>query len=113
MDIFLLNKKDIDSKTILHKNLSNMHIALHNMHIAHISILRPTYTLTGEAPICNGNLLQDFGYTATTPASRAVLDGTFVAPPNSDAATLDLFAEIAHIRRLVPAGSLNIVITPK
>ncbi len=26
MDIFLLNKKDIDSKTILHKNLSNMHI---------------------------------------------------------------------------------------
>ncbi len=43
MDIFLLNKKDIDSKTILHKNLSNIHIALHNMHTAHVSILRPTY----------------------------------------------------------------------
>jgi hypothetical protein len=38
MDIFLLNKKDIDSTTILHKNLSNMHIVLHNMHIAHIYI---------------------------------------------------------------------------
>ncbi len=42
MDIFLLNKKDIDYKTILHKNLSNMHIALRNMHIAHTSILQPT-----------------------------------------------------------------------
>ncbi len=43
MDIFLLNKKDIDFKTILHKNLSNMHIALRNMHIVHVSILQPTY----------------------------------------------------------------------
>jgi hypothetical protein len=35
MDIFLLNKKDIDSKTTLHKNLSN----------ARTSNLRPTYGL--------------------------------------------------------------------
>ncbi len=34
------------------------------------------YTLAGEAPICNGTLFQEFGYTASTPASRAVLDGT-------------------------------------
>jgi hypothetical protein len=47
MDIFLLNKKDIDSKTTLHKNLSNMNIALRNMHIAHVSILRPSYTRVG------------------------------------------------------------------
>jgi hypothetical protein len=32
MDFFLLNKKDIDPKTILHKKLCNMHIALCNMH---------------------------------------------------------------------------------
>ncbi len=43
MDIFLLNKKDIKCKTILHKNLSNMHIAMCKMHIVHISILWPTY----------------------------------------------------------------------
>ncbi len=43
MDIFLLSKKDIDSKTIFHKNLSNMHIALRNMHIAKVSILWPTH----------------------------------------------------------------------
>ncbi len=55
MDIFLLNKKDIDSKTILHQNLCNMHIALHNMHIAQVSILQPTYVLYNHgfvAQIC-------------------------------------------------------------
>ncbi len=45
------------------------------------------YTLTGEAPICNGTLFQEFGYTASTPASKAVLDGTYVAPADSDGAT--------------------------
>jgi hypothetical protein len=43
MDIFLLNMKDVDSKTILHKILCNMHIALRNMHIAQVSILRQTH----------------------------------------------------------------------
>ena len=70
------------------------------------------YTLAGEAPICNGNLFQDFGYTATTPALRAVLDGTYVLPPSSDAATSELFAEISNICCLVPADSVLITITP-
>jgi hypothetical protein len=55
----------------------------------------------------------DVRWEVVTPASRAVLDGTYVAPSNSDAATLELFAEIAHIRRLVPASSVSIVITPE
>ena len=71
------------------------------------------YTLAGEAPICNGDLFQDFGYRANTPGSRAVLDGTYVAPSTSDEATRDLFAEIAAIRRLIPANSVPIVITPE
>jgi hypothetical protein len=70
------------------------------------------YTLAGEAPICNGNLFQDFGYKAMTPASRAVLDGTYVLPPSSDAATSELFAEISNICCLVPANSVSITITP-
>jgi hypothetical protein len=78
-----------------------------------LEIHKKRYTLSGEAPICNGDLFQEFGYTATTPASRVVLDGTYVAPSNLDAATLELFAEIAHICRLVPASSVSIVITPK
>ncbi len=51
MDIFLLSKKDVDSKTILHKNLSNMHTALCNMHIAQVSILQPTHTVGVKARI--------------------------------------------------------------
>jgi hypothetical protein len=37
------------------------------------------FTLAGEAPICNGELFRDFGYTASTPASKTVLDGTYAA----------------------------------
>jgi hypothetical protein len=75
-------------------------------------IHKKQYTLAGEALICNGNLFQDFDYTATTPASRTVLDGTYVLPPSSDAATSGLFAEISNIRCLVPADSVLITITP-
>ncbi len=53
------------------------------------------------------------GYTANTPASKAVLDRTYEAPANSDVATNELFAEIAAICRLVPANSISIVITPE
>jgi hypothetical protein len=71
------------------------------------------YTLAGEAPICNGELFHGFRYCANTPASRVVLDGTYVAPSTSDTATRDLFAEIAAIHRLIPANSVPIVITPE
>ncbi len=55
------------------------------------------YTMAGEAPICHGQLFEDFGYTANTPALRAVLDGTYAAPQDSDTATWELFEEIAAI----------------
>jgi hypothetical protein len=51
MGIFLPSKKDIDSKTILHENLSNVHIALRNMHIAQVCILRSTDTGQVSAPL--------------------------------------------------------------
>ncbi len=72
-----------------------------------------SYTLAGEVPICNGEHFQDFGYTANTPASRAVLNGTYVPPPDSDTITRDLFAEIAAIQCTVPANSVSLVITPE
>jgi hypothetical protein len=71
------------------------------------------YTLAGEAPIFNRELFQDFGYRANTPASRVVLDGTYVAPLTSGKATRDLSAEIAAIRCLIPANSVPIIITPE
>ncbi len=70
------------------------------------------YSLASKDPICNRELFQHFGYTVNTPASKAVLDGTYKASTDSDAATKELFAKIAAIRRLVPANSVSIVITP-
>jgi hypothetical protein len=70
------------------------------------------YTLASEAPICNRDLFQDFGYLANTPASHAVLDGTYKMPKDSDPATADLFTEIAAIQTLIPKDFVSITITP-
>ncbi len=70
------------------------------------------YTLAGEAPICDGTLFDDFGYTANNLASKTVLDGTYVAPVDTDRATIDLFSKIAAIRKLIPKNSVSAVITP-
>ncbi len=67
--------------------------------------------MAGEALICKGELFQDFRYCADTPALIAVLNGTYTAPPTLDEATKELFAEIASIRRLIPANSVPIAIT--
>jgi hypothetical protein len=45
-------------------------------------IHKKRYMLAGKAPICNSDLFQEFGYTARTPASRAVLDGMYATPSN-------------------------------
>jgi hypothetical protein len=71
------------------------------------------YTLAGEAPICNGTLFQEFGYTAKTHASKAVLDDTYVAATNIDSTTTELFTGIALICHLVPKNSVSITITPE
>ncbi len=70
------------------------------------------YTQAGEASICNGALFHDFGYLANTPASRAVLDGTYKVPADSDEATAKLFTEIAAICTIIPKDSVSIIITP-
>jgi hypothetical protein len=70
------------------------------------------YTLAGKAPICNGTLFQTFGYMANTPASKAVLDGTYIAPADLDSATKQLFAEIVAIRNLISEKLVSITITP-
>jgi hypothetical protein len=71
------------------------------------------YTLAGEDSICNGTLFQDFQCTASTPASRAVLNSTYTAPKDSDAATKELFAKIAAICKLIPEKSVSITIMPE
>jgi hypothetical protein len=71
------------------------------------------YTLAKEAPICSGNLFDNFGHVANTPASRAVLDGTYQPPSNSDTATKELFDKIAAIRWVIPKDPASTVITPE
>ncbi len=71
------------------------------------------YTLAIEAPICSGKLFNNFGFVANTPASKAVLDGTYHPPADSDRATTELFSEIAAIRRIVPKDSASPVISPE
>ena len=69
------------------------------------------YNLAKKAPICQGALRGQFGYKATSPTARSVLDGTYEFPPEMDAATRELFEEIAHIRGMVPSDSANSLIS--
>ena len=55
------------------------------------------YTLAQGAPICQGKLFEDFGYLADTAAAEEVLNGSYLPPPDCNAATRDLFAEVATI----------------
>jgi hypothetical protein len=67
--------------------------------------------MAGEAPICNGTLFDNFGYTANTPALRTVLDGMYVVTHDSNTATWVLFEEIMAIHCRVPKDSVTICIT--
>jgi hypothetical protein len=55
------------------------------------------YNLAEEALICQGKLRGQFGYISTSPTTMTLLDGTYNFPPNMDAATRELFEEIAQI----------------
>ncbi len=63
------------------------------------------YNLAEEAPICQGGLRGQFGYTSTSPTTKTVLDGTYDFSPDMDAATRELFKEIAQIQSIVPPNS--------
>ncbi len=70
------------------------------------------YTLADEAPICNGMLFQDFWYTASTPASRAILDSTYTGTKGLRL-SYKRAAKIAAIYKLIPENSVSITITPE
>ncbi len=68
---------------------------------------RKHYNLVEEALICQGALRGQFGYTATSPTARSALDRTYKFLSEMDAATRELFEEIAHIWGMVPSDSVN------
>jgi hypothetical protein len=56
--------------------------------------------------------VDDFGYVANTPASKVVLDGTYLPPLDLDTATKELLVKIAAIRKIILENSISPVITP-
>ena len=75
------------------------------------NIHRRRFYLAEEAPICQGRLCGDFGYSANTAASREVLDGVYAGDNDMDQATLEVFDACAQIREIVPANSVSDRIT--
>jgi uncharacterized protein (UPF0332 family) len=75
------------------------------------NIHRKRFFLAEAAPICSGKLRGKFGYNATSRTAKAILEGTYVFPPDFDQATKDILRECAMIRELIPINSLNTRIT--
>jgi hypothetical protein len=75
------------------------------------NIHRRRFYLAEEAPICQTPLREEFGYLANTAAAQNVLQGTYVAHPDIDPATVDLFSSIAEMRSIVLADSVSSIIT--
>ncbi len=69
------------------------------------------YNLAEEAPICQGGLWGQFGYTSTSPTTKTVLDGTYDFPLGMDETTRELFEEIAQVCTSVPSDSVTGVIS--
>jgi hypothetical protein len=72
---------------------------------------RKRYNLAEEAPICQGGLRGQFGYTSTLPTAKTVLDRTYDFPPDMDEATRELFEEIVQVHTIVPSDSVTGVIS--
>ena len=71
------------------------------------NIHRKRFYLAEEAPICQGELRGEFGYSADTAAGRAVMDGSYTPGEEADPATMEIFAELERLRQLVPANSVS------
>ena len=69
------------------------------------------FYLAEEAPICQGELRGEFGYSGVSPAAKAVLEDKYVCPEGTDEATRDIFKEVARIRLQVPKNSAEYRIT--
>eukprot|EP00956_Cyclotella_meneghiniana_P000971 scaffold1144_cov22-Cyclotella_meneghiniana.AAC.5 len=69
------------------------------------------YHLAEEAPICQGRLRGEFGYSATSLAAKAVLSGTYEFGEDFNVATKRLMKAIADIRKVVPEDAVDKIIT--
>jgi hypothetical protein len=75
------------------------------------NIHQQRFFLAEDAPICQGDLRQEFGYLANTDAAQAVLNGEYVPSNPIDPATKDIFSEVAKIRSIIPENHISDLIT--
>jgi hypothetical protein len=74
------------------------------------NIHRKRFYLADEAPICNSPLREIFRYNADTEAGEEVLSGTYEFEPGFDDATMRICQEVAAIREVVPADSVDAIV---
>ncbi len=68
------------------------------------------FYLAEEAPICNSPLHEIFGYNGDTEAGEEVLSGTYEFEPGFDDATRRICQEVAAIREVAPADSVDDIV---
>ena len=74
------------------------------------NIHQQRFYLAEQAPICAGDLRNEFGYNADTDAARTVLNGTYPTDTIEEA-TGDIFDAVADIRAAIPMDSINTIIS--
>jgi hypothetical protein len=75
------------------------------------NIHRKQIYLAKEAPMCSGPLRGIFGYNSVTPTAKAILERTYLYPPELDEVTKEILQECALIRLHVPKNSVSTTIT--
>jgi hypothetical protein len=70
------------------------------------------YHQAEDSPICQGQLREDFGYLADTPAAKEVLEGTYQCPEGTPDSVKELFEAISRVYKSVPEAT-SVVILPE
>ena len=69
------------------------------------------FKLAESAPICNRYLFKWFGYLLDMATAQAVLEGTFIPPPDKDNTTCLLLKEIWRIGRRLTHSNIYVTTT--
>lgn len=75
------------------------------------NIHQKRFYLAEQAPICAGELREEFGYNADTLAASAVLNGVYAPEFAIEDATRELFEAVSDIRTGIPVDSVKDIIT--
>lgn len=69
------------------------------------------FTLADSSPLCNGMWGEQLGFLADTEVARAILDGTFVPPPDTPDSLVLILDEIARIAKQIGAGAVRLLLS--